>query len=118
MRLYSTTFHLSIFSKAYSAAFSNNDKLASYVGLVPSTFSSGEKEKVGDITPRCNRTLRSALIESAWVASRIDPALMRSYMEYCKTMEPNNAIIRIARKLLSRIRFVLINKKAYELSKV
>ena len=98
--------------------FSNNDKLASYVGLVPSTFSSGEKEKVGDITPRCNRTLRSALIESAWVASRIDPALMRSYMEYCKTMEPNNAIIRIARKLLSRIRFVLINKKAYELSKV
>jgi transposase len=98
--------------------FRNNDKLASYVGLIPSTFSSGEKEKIGDITPRCNRTLRNALIESAWIASRIDPALMRSYMEYCKTMEPNNAIIRIARKLLSRIRFVLMNKKAYELSKV
>lgn len=98
--------------------FRNNDKLASFVGLVPSTFSSGEKEKIGDITPRCNRTLRSALIESAWVAARIDPALMRSYMEYCKTMEPNKAIIRIARKLLSRIRYVLMNKKPYELSKV
>ena len=98
--------------------FSNLDKLASFIGLVPSTFSSGENTKVGDITPRCNRVLRSAIIESSWIAARKDPALMRSYIEYCKIMEPNKAIIRIARKLLSRIRFVLMNKKGYEMSKV
>ncbi len=61
--------------------------------------------------------LRSAIIESAWVAARYDPALIKSYNELCRRMEPNKAIIRIARKLLNRIRYVLKEKKAYECSK-
>lgn len=93
--------------------FSNIDRLCGFIGLVPSTHSSGGKEKVGDITRRGHHVLRSALIESAWVAIRIDPALMKSYYEYCKRMEPNKAIIRIAKKLLSRIRFVLKNNQNY-----
>jgi transposase len=93
--------------------FSNIDRLCGFIGLVPSTHSSGDKDKVGDITPRGHHVLRNALIESAWVAVRIDPALMKSYHEYCKRMEPNKAIIRIAKKLLSRIRFVLKNNQAY-----
>ncbi|MBA3285426.1 MAG: IS110 family transposase [Nitrosopumilus sp.] len=93
--------------------FSSMDRLCGFIGLVPSTNSSGDKDKVGDITPRGHHVLRSALIESAWVAVRIDPALMKSYMEYCKRMEPNKAIIRIAKKLLSRIRFVLKNNQQY-----
>lgn len=93
--------------------FSNMDRLCGFIGLVPSTHSSGTKDKVGDITPRGHHVLRSALIESAWVAVRIDPALMKSYHEYCKRMEPNKAIIRIAKKLLSRIRFVLKNNQQY-----
>lgn len=93
--------------------FSNIDRLCGFIGLVPSTRSSGEKDKVGDITPRGHHVLRNALIESAWVAVRIDPALMKSYHEYCKRMEPNKAIIRIAKKLLSRIRFVLKNNQTY-----
>ncbi len=64
---------------------------------------------IGDITPRGHSVLRGAIIESAWMAARIDPALNKSYHEYCSRMEPNKAIIRIARKLLSRIRFVLKN---------
>jgi transposase len=93
--------------------FSNIGRLCGFIGLVPSTHSSGDKDKVGDITPRGHHVLRNALIESAWVAVRIDPALMKSYHEYCKRMEPNKAIIRIAKKLLSRIRFVLKNNQAY-----
>lgn len=93
--------------------FSNIDRLCGFIGLVPSTHSSGGKDKVGDITPRGHHVLRNALIESAWVAVRIDPALMKSYHEYCKRMEPNKAIIRIAKKLLSRIRFVLKNNQTY-----
>ena len=93
--------------------FSNLDKLCSYIGFVPSTHSSGEKEKTGDITPRGHSILRSAIIESAWTAIRYDPALIKSYHEYCKRMEPNKAIIRIAKKLVSRIRFVLKNKQPY-----
>jgi transposase len=76
--------------------------------------SSGEKEIHGHITYRSNHLLRRMLIESSWIAIRYDPALMRAYHEYCKRMEPNKAIIRIARKLITRIQFVLVNKQAYK----
>jgi transposase len=94
--------------------FNNIDKLCGYIGLVPSTRSSGEKEKSGDITPRGHGVLRAAIIESSWTAIRNDPSLMKSYLIYCKRMDSNKAIIKIAKKLLSRIRFVLVNKKPYE----
>jgi len=93
--------------------FASFDRLCGFVGLVPSTNSSGENESIGDLTPRGHSILRSALIESAWVAARIDPALNKSYHDYCHRMEPNKAIIRIARKLLSRIMYVLKNNKPY-----
>lgn len=93
--------------------FKNLDKLCSYVGLVPTTSSSGEKEKVGSITSRSNKPLRSSIIESAWVAIRIDPSLGHSYIELCKRMKPNEAIIRIAKKLLNRIKYVIKNETEY-----
>ncbi len=93
--------------------FKNLDQLCSFVGLVPSTNSSGEKEKVGRITRRSNRFLRSIIVEAAWMASRKDPALLYSYGQLCKRMKPNEAIIRIAKKLLNRIRYVLKNETEY-----
>ena len=94
--------------------FDNTDKLCSFIGLVPTMHSSGEKEVHGHLTYRSNLLLRKMLIESSWIAVRYDPALMRSYIEYCKRMEANKAIIRIARKLVNRIHFVLKNKQAYK----
>lgn len=98
--------------------FHNIDQLCSLIGLVPSTDSSGENEKIGDITPRGHNVLRSAIIESAWVAARIDPALLICYNGYCKRMEPNQAIVRIAKKLLNRVRYVIKNKQPYVCSVV
>lgn len=94
--------------------FGTIDKLCSYVGLVPRTNSSGENERVGNITSRSNRQLRSMLIESAWIAIRQDPVLMMRYGELRQRMEPNKAIIKIAKKLLSRIKHVLKNNEPYE----
>jgi transposase len=93
--------------------FSNIDKLCGYIGLVPSTKSSGDKERTGDITPRGHNVLRTAIIESSWIAIRNDPSLMHSYLTFTKRMESNKAIIKIAKKLLSRIRYVLLNQKPY-----
>jgi transposase len=93
--------------------FKNLDRLCSFVGLVPSTNSSGEKENVGRITKRSNRFLRGIIVEAAWMASRKDPALIYSYGQLCKRMEPNEAIIRIAKKLLNRIRYVMKNETEY-----
>jgi transposase len=88
--------------------------LCSYVGFVPSTSSSGENDVDTGITPRRNVRLRSALIESAWVAIRNDPSLLSSYQKLTKRMPGNRAIVRIAKKLLSRLTYVLRRKSGYE----
>lgn len=93
--------------------FKTLDKLTSYVGIVPGEHSSGESEQVTGISHRGNSMLRRILIESSWVAVKKDPALLMSYKSYCKRMCKNKAIVKIARKLLSRIRYVLLNKQSY-----
>jgi transposase len=93
--------------------FGGFDKLNSYVGFIPNEDSSGDKERKGEMTKRCNGSLRSALIESSWIAVRRDPVLLMKFNKLCKVMAKNRAIIRIARMLLNRIRYVLKNMKPY-----
>jgi len=95
------------------ARFKTIDTLCSYVGLIPNTDSSGEKDNKTGMTNRRNAQLRAAIIESAWTAVRKDPALMMAFNELCKQMTKTKAIIRIARKLLNRIRYVLKNQQGY-----
>lgn len=95
--------------------FSSLDQLCSYIGLVPDTGSSGETERVRGITKRSNRRLRTFLIECAWIAVRQDPALSKAYSSYTHRMKGQKAIIKIARKLLSRIRYVWLKKEPYQL---
>ena len=93
--------------------FKNFDKLCSYVGLIPDTDSSGDTDFKKGITSRRNAQLRGILIECCWVAVRKDPALLMSFNELSKKMPKNNAIIRIARKMLNQIRYVLKNQQEY-----
>lgn len=93
--------------------FTGFDQLASYVGLIPATFSSGEKQKVLGIRKRHNTFLRPLLIEAAWVSVKKDPAMTLSYNKLIKRMKKQEAIIRIAKKLLSRINYVLKNNQPY-----
>jgi transposase len=89
------------------------DQLNRYVGLVPSIKGTGDKEIVGRMTPRRQRRIHEKLIESSWILIRLDPAMMLKYEQLIKRMEGNKAIIRIARKLLNRIRRVLITRQPY-----
>jgi transposase len=93
--------------------FKNLDTLACYVGLIPDSDDSGEKKRTTGITSRRNPQLRGILIEAAWIAVRKDPALMMSYNELLKKVSKKIAIVKIARKLLNRIRYVLKNKQEY-----
>jgi len=95
------------------ARFATLDRLASYVGLIPDTKDSGETEHTGNLTFRRNPQLRAVLIEAAWVAARKDPVLLLAFNEYCKRMRKTRAIVKIARKLLNRIRYVLKNQAEY-----
>ncbi len=98
--------------------FKNLDHLASYVGLIPGEDSSGEQERNTGISHRRNAHLRSMLIECSWVAAREDPALLMAFSKLSKRMVKNRAIVRIARKLLNRIRYVLKHQESYETSVV
>jgi transposase len=94
--------------------FSSLDHLANYCGLVPGEHSTGEEQTITGISPRRNPVLRALLIECAWVAVRKDPALIMAFNKLSTRMPKNKAIIRIARKLLNRIRFVLKNQQPYQ----
>jgi transposase len=81
--------------------------------MIPNRHSSGNKETVGEMTFRGQKLLKGCLIESAWFAARLDPAMNMCVNHSCKGMEPNKAIIKIARKLVNRIAYVLKNEKEY-----
>lgn len=88
--------------------------LNSFVGLLPMEHSTGEKETKGILTVRKHRQLRSDLVESAWTAKRTDPAMALYFQEQLKRKDSKIVIIKIARKLLNRIRYVLLNQEPYE----
>lgn len=95
--------------------FKRLDELCSYCGIVPNSHSSDETEHTGGMGRRGNGTVKKILIECAWVAVKQDPALLLYYKQQVTRMKGQKAIIKVARKLLSRIRYVLINQQEYVL---
>lgn len=95
--------------------FKTIDQFHAFLGLIPNVYASGDTEKVGQITKRNNAFLRPILIQSAWKAAKLDPSLGLAYTRLCKTMRPNRAIIRIAKKLSNRVRYVWKNQVKYEI---
>lgn len=95
--------------------FKTLDELNYYIGLVPSMYGSGDKMKTGKLVKRGRKDLKLMLIEASWIAVRYDPALMASFNELIKKMPKNKAIIRIARKLLNRLKYVLTHKQNYQI---
>lgn len=82
--------------------FRDGDHLVLFVGLVPSVYSSGDRQRVLGLTRRYKKYLRSILIQASWRAVVSDPAPTQKYSESKRRMCPQKAIIWIARKLLNR----------------
>ena len=93
--------------------FNRLDELAALVGLVPGIYQSSNNTINLGLTKRSNYQLRSLLVEASWVAVRTDMALQQYYRKYAHK-EPNKAIIKVAHKLLSRIRAVIISGIPYQ----
>jgi len=94
--------------------FKSFDCLNNLIGFYPGSNSSGEKDIDTGISSRKHKQLRSMLIEAAWIAIKKDPAMLEAYEQLTKRMKGNEAIIRIARKLLRRMRAVLISGVEYQ----
>lgn len=94
--------------------FRKPDKLRSFVGLIPSEHSSGEKKNQNHMTRRGKGILKKTVIEASWTAIRKDPGLLMVYENLTKRVRGSRAIITIAKKMIERIMFVLKNKEPYK----
>jgi len=93
--------------------FKSFDALNRFVGFCPDSHSSGESQKHSGISIRRHNQLRSMLVEAAWQLIRRDTAMLDNYRQLCTRMKGQDAIIRIARKLLRRIRAVMLSERMY-----
>ncbi|MEO1714496.1 MAG: IS110 family transposase [Bacteroidota bacterium] len=97
--------------------FSSAKKFASYIGLVPGVHQSGDTMRMQGITPRGHRTLRSYIVEAAWIAVRRDPALQAYYRSHVGK-NTKAVIIKVAHKLLNRLLSVIKKEIPYEIGVV
>ena len=97
--------------------FGRLDDLASYIGLVPGIYQSGDNTIVKGMTPRAKYLLRSYLVEASWQAVRFDPVLQQYYRSHFGK-KPNKIIVKVAHKLLSRIHAVIKTNTEYQIGLV
>jgi len=93
--------------------FEKADELASYIGLTPSEFSTGEYVHQGRITRCGNKRVRTCLVESSWLLIQKDPWMRSKYDRLKGIKGEKRAIIAIARNLIIRIRRILLNNEPY-----
>jgi transposase len=93
--------------------FKRAEELASYIGLTPSEFFTGQYVRQGRITGCGNKRIRACLVESSWILITKDPLMRLKYHRLKSMKGAKRAIIAIARKLVIRIRRILLNKEPY-----
>ena len=94
--------------------FERKEEFASFLGLIPSDYSSGEQERQGHITKQGNRWVRAWLVECSWIAIKHDPVLMDKFRRVLRNCGSNKkAIVAVARKLAIRLRRILLSREPY-----
>ncbi|RJR15873.1 MAG: IS110 family transposase [Nitrospiraceae bacterium] len=92
--------------------FVSDGKLCSYAGLVPSTYSSGNRTYQGKITKQGNKWLRWAMIEAAQRAP-INDMWLRDFYNRISKKGKKVARVAVERKLLEIIYRIWIDRKPY-----
>jgi transposase len=94
--------------------FSSGKKIASFLGLTSSEYSTGETQRKGRITGMGSGFMRSTLIENSWIAIRKDPALFSKFMRIWRgSGSKKKAIVAVARMLSVRLRTCVISGTPY-----
>jgi transposase len=93
--------------------FKSEKKFFSYIGIIPSTFSSGGKTFHGKLTKQGNKYLRWAIIEAIWPAIQVDPDLRAYYERKLAEKGANLAKVATGRRLATIIYRVLYQKRPY-----
>jgi transposase len=93
--------------------FPDGKAVASYVGMIPSEYSSGNRQRLGQLTKQGNRFLRFLWCEAAMHAVRRDPLLRRFYRRKLQQKGLGKARVAAARKLGIRLWILLRDQIDY-----
>lgn len=88
--------------------FSSADKLCAYAGLVPTTHASGGKVAHGRMLPFCNRWLKWAFIEAAWVAVGCSDYFGTFYRRQRSRGKAANTAITIVARRMAKIAWKML----------
>jgi transposase len=83
--------------------FGSGKPIASYLGLVPSEESSGDRRRLGHITKQGNSLLRFLLVEAAQVTVRSDPEWRGKFFHLAMRRGRKIAKVAMARRLAVRL---------------
>lgn len=93
--------------------FDSQDKFASYLGLIPCEYSSGDRVRKGSLTGMGHSLLRRIFTEISWVGIRKDPALLTKFDRVRIGKSKTKAIIAVAKCMANRVRRILITEEPY-----
>ena len=93
--------------------FADGKALASYVGMIPSEYSSGPRQRLGGLSKQGNPLLRFLWGEAAMHAVRRDPELQRFYRRKLQQKGLGKARVAAARKLGIRLWIMLRDRIDY-----
>jgi transposase len=93
--------------------FPREQELASYLGLTPSQYSTGQFIRHGRITRCGNKYVRTALVQASWRLIRKDARMREDYESIKYRRGSKRAIVAIARMLSARIYTMLRGNEAY-----
>jgi transposase len=94
--------------------FTTAKQVASYIGMIPREYSSGQRQRLGNMTKQGNSLLRYLWTEAAMHAVRNDPELKRFYRRKLIQKGMGKARIAAARKLGIRLWIMLRDQIEYE----
>jgi transposase len=94
--------------------FADGKALASYVGIIPREYSSGERQRLGGVTKQGSPLLRFLWYEAGAHAVRRDPELKRFYLRKLIHKGLGKARVAVARKLGIRLWIMLRDEIDYQ----
>lgn len=93
--------------------FEHKDKVASFAGLTPKIYQSGETLKLGHITKQGNSSLRHVMVQAANVAVQHDATLKKMYERLAFKKGHQKAVVAVARRMVTLLYVMLKHNLEY-----
>jgi transposase len=95
--------------------FRSGKQVASYLGLAPRQYQSGQMNRQGRISGQGDRRVRALLVEVAWIGQRYNPWMRDTFERICggSSTRRKIAVVGVARRLVIRCWAMLRDKTTW-----